>query len=98
MRPFDRATQAAGTDVDPVVGPLSRVVDAPFEVDVAEAGIQCLADLRLSIAVAVGEEHDIGCTDNDHAIADRHQPIAGRQSFGPHVRPVHPAVAVGVVQ
>ena len=94
----DRAAAGAAADVDPVIRPPLRAVDAALERPSRKALEQHLADLGLAVPVAVGEEEDLRLADGDDPAPRRADPEAGRQAIGPDLRAVHAAVAVDVVQ
>src|SRR5262249_26946960 len=73
-------------------------VDAPLERPFREPLEQDLADLRLAVAVTVGEKQDLRLAGGDDSPPGRTDPVAGRHVIGPDVRPVHVPVAVRIAQ
>jgi hypothetical protein len=94
----NRATPGAAPDIDPVIRPPLGTIEAALERPFGESLEQHLANLRPAIAVAVGEEQDLGLTRGDDSSPCRTDPETGRQPIGPDLRAIDATVAVGVAQ
>src|SRR5215472_3606295 len=66
--PADRAATGAAADIDPVIRPPLRAVDAALERPFREPLVQHLADLGPAVPVAVGEEEDLRLTGGDDSV------------------------------
>src|SRR5262249_27768148 len=98
VSPADRAAAGAAADIDPVIRPPLRTVDAALEGPLREPLEQHLAGLGPAVPVAVGEEEDLRLTRGDDPAPCRADPETGRQAIGPDLGAVHAAVTIGVVQ
>src|SRR5262249_27982369 len=88
----------AAADIDPVIRPPLRAVDAALERPFREPLEQHLAYLGPAVSVAVGEEEDLRLACSDDSAPCRADPEAGRQAIGPDLRAIHATVAIEVGQ
>src|SRR5262249_14266078 len=96
--PADRAATRAAADIDPVIRPPLRTVDAALERPFREPLEQHLANLGPAVPVAVGEEEDLRLAGGHDSVPCRTDSEAGRQAIGPALRAIHAAVAIDVGQ
>src|SRR5262249_17118233 len=96
--PADRAATGAATDVDPVIRPPLRTVDAALERPFREPLEQHLADLGPAVPAGGGQAEEPRRAGRDDAARGRANPETGRQAIGPDLRAIHATVAIEVGQ